>query len=148
MAEAVGFAASILQIASLGLKVAEGLYTYGEKAASAKGRLAEVADNVRFTSVAINEMGQMMYEDDNERAALMTTAAKTTVIEVVTTCQEIFTTLQTKMDNIGDSVFGTLTFPFRDIKLVALQQNLERLKSTLQYLMQTLIYAEMKKANR
>lgn len=148
MAEAVGLAASILQIASLGLKVAEGLYTYGEKVATAKVRIAEVADNARFTSAAINEMGHIMSGDDDERAALMTATAKATVIEVVMACQDIFKTLQTRLDNIRGSAFGTLTFPFRDIKLVAVQQNLERLKSTLQCLMQTLIYAEMKRANK
>lgn len=146
MAEAVGLSASIITVAGVGLTLAQKLYDYGDGISSSSKRSREISSYVRSTAVAIEEVGNIFGAEDTATRKLISQNAIDTVQDVVEQCSTVFEQLREALENAkdGNGGLGRLLFPLRESRLVLLQSNLERLKSTLQCLMQVIIYARLK----
>jgi hypothetical protein len=149
MADPISLVSSILTIAGAGLTVAQKLYDYSDSISSSGRRCQQVALYVRSTAVAIEEIGKVFREEEEYQGKreLISSNAVETVSEVVGECGKVFERLEAALEGVQDG-FERLFFPLRESRLVLLQSNLERLKSTLQCLMQVIIYARLKAGQR
>lgn len=148
MAE-IGLIASVLQIASCGLKLSITLYTFAETVSNADKNIKHIAKDVSLTSAVLNELGSSL-ENDKQRMVASENAIRTAK-EVLSECSEIFneieTTLQKGMkkassgNRIEKLSFEMLKWPFLQPKMELLRSNLERLKSTLILMLNVFAYA-------
>lgn len=146
MAE-LGLVASILQIASCGLKLSITLYTFAESVSTADKNIKHIAKDVSLTSAVLHELG-ISLENDKQHMVTSENAIKTAE-EVVHECSGIFDdidiTLQKGMKKVrgrlGRLNVERLKWPFLQPKMELLRSNLERLKSTLILMLSVLAYA-------
>lgn len=136
MAE-LGIAASILQIATFGLKLYHELYKYADSNRSAGQRLKDIAQDVKFTSHIVRELRSVF----DESRDIISKDAEKTAREVLDECQGIFDRMKEALDKCTGRR-ARWTFPFREETFELLRTNLDRLKSTLQLLMQVLTHAQ------
>ncbi|RHZ66000.1 uncharacterized protein CDV56_109477 [Aspergillus thermomutatus] len=142
MAETIGLIASLVSIAGAGLTLAQKLHDYGDGVASSGKRTQEIAFHVRSTATVVEEVASIFKEEGSARRNLISQKAVETVEDVVKQCSALFDQLHQVLDNTGNGGgLGKLLFPLRESRLVLLQSNLERLKTTLQCFMQVIIYA-------
>ncbi|OCK77813.1 hypothetical protein K432DRAFT_445075 [Lepidopterella palustris CBS 459.81] len=138
MAE-IGLIASVIQVAETGLKLSKTLYQYAETVATADKRIKDIAKDVELTSFVIDELSHIFKQD--QTAALLSKNAINTAQETVRECSTVFTVMDTALKKTKRNTFGRLMLPFREPKLELLRTNIERLKTTLQLLMQVLTHA-------
>jgi hypothetical protein len=139
MAE-IGLIASVIQVAGAGLKLSQTLYQYGESVSSADRRIKDIAKEVQLTSFVIRELGDI-FESDQSSALLSANAIKTAG-ETIDECSTVFTELDAVISKTKKSTtFGKFKFPFREPKIELLRSHIDKLKSTLQLLLQVLSHA-------
>ncbi|KAF2490883.1 hypothetical protein BU16DRAFT_469759 [Lophium mytilinum] len=138
MAE-IGLIASVIQVAGAGLKLADTLYQYAEAVSTADRRIKDIARDVKLTSRVIDELGSIFKQD--ETALLLSNNAVSTAQETVRECSSLFEEMDAALKKTKKNTLGRFMMPFREPKMELLRANIDRLKSTLQLLMQVLTHA-------
>ncbi|KAF2809291.1 uncharacterized protein BDZ99DRAFT_355224, partial [Mytilinidion resinicola] len=138
MAE-IGLIASVIQVAGAGLKLADTLYQYAESVSTADRRIKDIARDVKLTSRVIDELGSIFKQ--GETASLLSNNAVSTAQETVRECSSLFEEMDAALKKTKKSTLGKFMLPFREPKMELLRANIDRLKSTLQLLMQVLTHA-------
>ncbi|CBX92235.1 hypothetical protein IAQ61_000414 [Plenodomus lingam] len=139
MAEVLGLVASVIQVAGAGLKLSQTLYQYADGVATADRRIKDIAKEVQLTSLVIDELGNVFRRDETVR--LISKTAVTTAEETMKECSAVFAEIETTLAKSKKGRMGKWTLPFRDNKIELLRSHIEKLKSTLQLLMQVLLHA-------
>jgi hypothetical protein len=146
MAEVVGLVASVVQLAGAGLKLSQALYQYADGVATADRRIKKIAKDVELTSLVVQELGEIFKKD--ETANLISVNAVKTANETIKECSEVFKDIQVILDKSRLGKMGRLLLPFRDNKIELLRSQLDKLKSTLELLMQVLMHAQLVSSNK
>lgn len=146
MAEVVGLVASVIQVAGAGLKLSQTLYQYADGVATADRRIRDIAKDVKLTSLVIDELGNVFKQD--ETARLISRSAVTTAEETMKECSTVFSEIDTMLAKSRKGTMGRLMLPFRDKKIELLRSHIDKLKSTLQLLMQVLVHAFQVTSNK
>jgi hypothetical protein len=136
MAESLGLVASVIQVAGPGVQLSKTLYEYVNGILTADRRIKDIAAEIKMTSVVIEELGDMFKQE--EMAPLVSKKAVKTANETITECSALFAQIDATLKKSKKKTFGRLTMPFRDAKLELLRSHVDKLKSTLQLLMQVL----------
>lgn len=149
MAE-VALAASVIQIASVGVKLSTTLYAFAETVSAAEKTLKHIADDVSLTSAVLKQLGRNL-EWDNQRGIASHNAIKTAE-EVMHECLEVFNDIEATLEKavkkaesgkygMGKAAFAKLRWPLLQPKMELLRSNLERHKTTLILMLNVLTYA-------
>ncbi|EUC44921.1 hypothetical protein COCMIDRAFT_37255 [Bipolaris oryzae ATCC 44560] len=139
MAEAIGLVASVLQLAGTGLKLSQALYQYADSVATADRRIRDVAKEIKLTSFVIEELGGIFKQDDT--LSLISKSAIATANETLNECSTMFGEIEATLNKSKKGKMGRLMLPFREPKIELLRSHIDKLKSTLQLLMQVLMHA-------
>ncbi|EMD68372.1 hypothetical protein COCSADRAFT_108816 [Bipolaris sorokiniana ND90Pr] len=139
MAEAIGLVASVLQLAGTGLKLSQALYQYADSVATADRRIKDVAKEIKLTSFVIEELGGIFKQDDT--LSLISKSAIATANETLDECSRMFGEIEATLNKSKKGKIGRLILPFREPKIELLRSHIDKLKSTLQLLMQVLMHA-------
>ncbi|KAF1358776.1 hypothetical protein EJ07DRAFT_30135, partial [Lizonia empirigonia] len=139
MAELIGLVASVVQVAGAGLQLSKTLYEYVDGVATADRRIKDIATEIKMTSVVIEELGDVFKH--KETASLVSQKAVMAANDAVKECSALFTQIDATLKKSKKNTFGRLALPFRDTKLELLRSHVDKLKSTLQLLMQVLTHA-------
>jgi hypothetical protein len=131
--------ASVLGVASAGIKLATTLYAFSSSALKAEQSIRVIADNVSLTSSVLGELGFLLRTDSADR--LVSVSALETTDRTVKGCEECFEELDGAVgklftkgkgkgneNEIGMSVWNRLKWPLIEPRMRLLQANLERLK--------------------
>lgn len=146
MAEAIGLVASVVQLAGTGLKLSQALYQYADGVANADRRIREIAKEIRLTSFVIEELGNIFKRDDTLN--LISSSAIATANETLRECSELFGEIETTLTKSGKGKMGRLMLPFRENKIELQRNHIDKLKSTLQLMMQVLLHAHRVASDR
>ena len=138
MAE-IGLIASVIQVAGAGLKLSQTLYQYADSVSSADRRIKDIAKEVELTSFVIDELGDIFKHD--QTSALLSKNALRTADETVKECSSVFLELDAALQKTKKNALGRFILPFRESKIELLRSHIDKLKSTLQLLMQVLTHA-------
>ena len=152
MAE-LGIAASILQIAGTGVRLSLKLYTFGEVVSTADKSVISISKDVSLTSSVLEELGQMLDKDRHMRVCSQT--ALETADGIVKECLEVFEgmdkMLVKKLPHLGPGngekakramvLLEKLKWPYLQPKMELMRTNLERLKSTLNLMLNVITLA-------
>lgn len=158
MAE-LGIIASVVQIADVGLSLSIKLCTFGETVATADKSITLISKDVSSTSIVLKELGHILDKDRESR--LCSENVIHTADEVVKECLGIFEEidkvlvkkvpfLRAREGEKGERakratmMLERLKWPYLQPKLLLLQSNLDRLKSTLLLMLNVIIYARLK----
>lgn len=139
MAELLGLVASVIQVAGAGIQLSKTLYDYVDGVATADRRIKDIAAEIKMTSIVIEELGDVFKHE--ETASLVSKKAVQTANDTITECSALFAQIDATLKKSKKNTFGRLTLPFRDTKLELLRSHVDKLKSTLQLLMQVLTHA-------
>ena len=121
------------------MKLSQTLYQYADTVASADRRIKDIAKEVELTSFVINELGNIFRHD--ESSTVLSKSAVKTANETVRECSTVFTELDTALKKSQKNKLGRFMLPFRESKISLLRDHIDKLKSTLQLLMQVLTHA-------
>ncbi|USP76649.1 uncharacterized protein yc1106_03923 [Curvularia clavata] len=146
MAEAIGLVASVVQLAGAGLKLSQALYQYADGVANADRRIKDVAKEIKLTSYVIEELGNVFKQDDT--LSLISKSAVATANETLKECSVLFGEIETTLNKSKKGKMGRLMLPFRENKMELLRNHIDKLKSTLQLLMQVLVHAHQVASNK
>jgi hypothetical protein len=138
--EAIGAAASIIQVADAGLRLAKTIYTYVDSVASADKRLDRIRSHVQTTSEVVREIGNVFQK--KETVGLVSSGAIKTACDAAKECEGVFEELRELVEKTRKRKWG---LPLKEQKLELLGAQLEKLKSTMHCLMSVLIHARMLK---
>ena len=152
MAE-VGIAASIIQIADLGLRLSLKIYTFGEIVATADKFIISIAKDVSLTSMVLKELVSLL--DQEKHGNICSQNAVQTADDIVKECLDVFEEMEgllvKKFPNLekGDGgkvqramvLLERLKWPYLQPKLELMRTNLERLKSTLNLMLNVIALA-------
>jgi hypothetical protein len=141
MAEAIGLIASVVQVAGAGLKLSQTLYQYADGVATADRRIKDIAKEIELTSGVIDELGDIFKQD--ETASLISKNAVKTANETMNECSVVFAEIEATLAKSKKGRMGRLMLPFRDSKIDLLRSHIDKLKDTLQLLMQVLTHAHL-----
>ena len=154
MAE-LGIIASALQIADVGFRLSTKLFKFAETVTSADRVIASISRDVKLTSSVLKDLGASIENDRQSR--LINEIALQTADGVIKECLAVFN----EMDSIflkrtpllkenQDSkatrtkkMLERLWWPYIQSKVLFLQSNLEKLKSTLLLMFHVIIYGRM-----
>lgn len=145
--EAIGIAASIIQVAELGTKLAVKLCTFYRQVKESNESIQNLSSDVSLTCSILHQLGDSLNEDAETR--LYSAQAFLTAQEVLEECRRVFDKIdhaveEQRRDNTKNRVarvtrkFG-LALMERDLD--AMRTNLERLKSTVLLMLNVIIYA-------
>ncbi|KAF2833384.1 hypothetical protein CC86DRAFT_277127, partial [Ophiobolus disseminans] len=138
MAE-IGLIASVIQVAGAGLKLSQTLYQYADGVATADRRIKDIAKEIQLTSFVVEELGAVFKHD--ETSTLMSKNAVKTANETMKECSSVFAEIESTLKKSKKNTLGRFMLPFRDNKIELLRNHIDKLKSTLQLLMQVLTHA-------
>ena len=158
MAE-VGVIASIVQIADIGLRLSIKLYTFGEIVSTADKSVISISKDVFLTSSVLKELGNILKEDLQSR--ICSENAIHTADDIVKECMGVFEEMESilvkKLPQLGCNekekakrakvLLERLRWPYLQPKLELMRSNLERLKSTLNLMLNVITLARQQ-ANR
>jgi hypothetical protein len=144
--EAVGIAASIIQVADLGTKLSVQLFSFYHRVKNANDTVQLLSNEVALVSAILRELGDNLKEEESLK--LCSDEAFRTLRLVLNQCWDVLGQIQKVVDtNDGSdkSRFQLVTGRFRIVllepKLDQLKVNLERLKSTMLLLLNVFLYA-------
>lgn len=151
MAE-LGLIASVIQVADVGIRLSVTLYKFGQTVVSADDSIVFISKDISHTCSILKTIGQNL-EKDHE-AQLYSQDAMNTAETIVKECLEIFhemdRALLKKIKRIGLDgsssraavvALERLKWPFLRPKMMLLWSNLDKLKSSLDLLLNVFIYA-------
>jgi hypothetical protein len=136
--DAVGFMASVAQLAGAGLSLSKALYEYASSVSNAPKKFNDLARDVKLTSSVLEHLGEVLYEATVR--AFVRPGALHTAQDVIAGCSEIFTEMEMLIKE-GRKAWGKFILPFKESNIQLLNARLASLKSTLQLLLQVLQYA-------
>ena len=152
MAE-LGLIAAVVQVADVGTRLGDKLYTFGQTVASADDSIVFISKDISLTCTILKTLGRCLEKDREEH--FYSHNAMNTANTIVKECLDIFHemdgALLKKITRIGlDSgssraavALERLKWPFLKPKIMLLWSNLDKLKSTLQLLLNVFIYAKL-----
>ncbi|KAH7112915.1 hypothetical protein B0J11DRAFT_183648 [Dendryphion nanum] len=156
MAEIIGLAASIIQIAGAGASLSKSLYNYVGSAVCADQQLADIAGDVEITANALDSVGEVFQDETSS-----STVSKKAVIDahsLIKRCESVFAEIHrviekrrrptTKEGKKGLSAFGKLSWPLKEQKIQLLQTRLESLKNSLILLFHVLQLANVQASGK
>ena len=124
MADPLSIAASVLQVAGAGLKLATTLYTYSDTVFRADSDVKAIAQDISLTASVLNELGTLLNQDSRDR--LVSPTALETAESTVQSCRVVFDevadALAKAMGSRGSSTIGKGNSGSKD-PLAAAQQN-------------------------
>jgi len=139
MAEVLGLIASIVEVASFGLRLSRTLHDYGTSVTGAEKRMKGLDKDIDFTSRIISELGILL---ENPRTqALVSEEAIHLARDAVAECDAVFQAMEEVIANIRKNGMGKWKIYFRESKIEFLRSNLDRMKGNLQLLMQVIVHA-------
>ena len=155
MAE-IGLMASIVQIADTGLRLSIKLYTFGEIVSVADKSVISMSKDVSLTSSVLKELGRILDEESTSRICSET--AVQTADGIVKECLSVFDEMEKvlvkKLPRLGNRegekakraslLLEKLKWPYLQPKLELMRSNLEKLKSTLNLMLNVFAYARLK----
>jgi hypothetical protein len=94
----------------------------------------------------VQELGDV-FKNDETRTLMKKNAVKT-ANETLANISAVFTEIDGLLKKSKKNAFGRLMLPFRDAKIELLRSHIDKLKSTLQLLLQVLIHAHQVAANK
>lgn len=145
MAEVVGLAASIIQIAGVGVKLSTTLYNFIGSAVRADHELSDIAGDVEITANALDSVGRVFEDEDSK--SIVSRKAIQDAGKLIKRCESVFTDidgLTEKRRKAGKdgkkvlSTFGRLGFPLKEQRIQLLRTRLESLKNSLILLLNVL----------
>ncbi|KAK5111550.1 hypothetical protein LTR62_004846 [Meristemomyces frigidus] len=146
MAAVLGTAASAIQVADAGFKLYGALSNYIRDYVHANKNARHLADEVRTTSWALQQLGALLQQD--EEAKLCKPEVITETDAALKGCQSAFDEVRLILDEfMPDNEVGIvgsrqrLKWPLKKDKVVLLLAQLERLKTTLLLVFKVLSYA-------
>ncbi|ODM20260.1 hypothetical protein SI65_03313 [Aspergillus cristatus] len=145
--EAIGIAASIIQVAELGTKLAVKLCTFYRQVKESNEAVQSLSSDVSLTCSILHQLGDSLKQDAETQ--LYSAKAFITAQEILGECRKVFDKIdhaveEQKRDNTKNRVarvtrkFG-LALMERDLDVM--RTNLERLKSTMLLMLNVIIYA-------
>ncbi|KAJ9206016.1 hypothetical protein DTO164E3_1269 [Paecilomyces variotii] len=144
--EAIGVAASIIQVADLGTKLSVRLFSLYRRFKDADQALRDLSSDVALTCAILRELGESIEKD--EQSKLCSEEAFCTLKSILGQCREVLEQIQNMIDyrnNPQKTPLQRVTEKFRNVllepKLDPLKVNLERLKSTMLLLLNVIMYA-------
>ena len=150
MAEAIGLAASIIQIAGAGTKLSTSLYNFASSAVRADREVEDLANDVANTSMVLSSVGRL-FEGDKTKNIIKKEAIQHAK-NLIDQCERIFADINKVVDKrrciSKDGKKARLTFrgkmgwPLKEQKLQFQKARLESLKSSLNTLLQVIELAE------
>ena len=153
MAE-IGIVASIVQIADVGLRLSLRLYTFGEVVSAADKSVISISKDVSLTSSVLKELGRVLEKDQQSR--ICSDNAVQTADGIVKECLSVFEEMEKvlvkKLPHLGPRdgertkratmLLERLKWPYLQPKLELMRSNLERLKSTLNLMLNVITLAK------
>lgn len=139
--------ASVIGVASAGLRLSASLYRYTETVINADKSIKDIARDLSTTSSLIRELGALL---QNDRREMRCEAALTAANDALHGCDEVFKGIQKMLDqNIDLSEKGSSTmsklkklkWPLLEPRMQNLQSRLERLKNTLVLVLSVINYS-------
>jgi hypothetical protein len=150
MAEVVGLAASIIQIAGAGTKLSIALYNFANSAAKADYEVSNIADDVQLTTSALNGVGKVLEEEDAQ--SVIKKEAIVHANGIIKRCESVFDEIRLLIEKrqkagqdgkISLSALGKLAWPMKEQRVQLLKQKLESLKTSLLVLLGVLQLANL-----
>ncbi|KAJ6076762.1 hypothetical protein N7499_008743 [Penicillium canescens] len=150
--EALGIAASIIQVADLGTKLSVKLFSLYRRVKNANDTVQLLSNEIALVSAILRELGDNLKEKESSK--LCSDEAFRTLALVLTQCQDVLGQIQRVVDNneqAGKGRFQQVTGKFRIVllepNLDQLKVTLERLKSTMLLLLNVIMYAGQIRSN-
>ena len=150
MADALGLAASIIQVVSTGVQVSVYLYNFAEKVSSARKALQEVSNDISFTANILEQLRATLESEKQNRIA--SKESLSTAEALVNECSGIFEAIMTlikkhfpqpeKMHS-KRARLDALKWPFIQPRIEVMRSNLEKHKTKLILMVQVLTFAKL-----
>lgn len=153
MAE-LGLIAAVVQVADVGLRLSDKIYTFGQTVASADESILFISKDIRHTCSILRTIEHNLKKDCEaelySRNAVST--ADTIVKECLAIFQEMDRALSRKITRIGldgsssrvaVTALERLRWPFLKPKMMLMWSNLDKLKSSLHLMLNVFIYARL-----
>lgn len=144
--EAVGIAASIIQIADLGTKLSVKFFIFYRKLQNVNESVQNLSSDVTLTCAILRELGESLKQDELSR--LCSPEAYRTAQHVLKQCEEVLQQIQKMINETGPSgktrwqqATSKLKSVLNEPNVDLLRGNLERLKSTMLLLLNVIMYA-------
>ncbi|KAL4865724.1 hypothetical protein BDV12DRAFT_199909 [Aspergillus spectabilis] len=145
--EILGNVAAAIQIAELGSRLSMKLYTHHHKLKNADKSIRSLSRDVALTCNVMQQLGDSLNEDSE--AQLHSPEAFSTAQEVLDECQGVYkdidNAIRPTVNEPKPSRLVSITQRFSDVRrdsyLAMLGSNLERLKSTMLFMLNVIIYA-------
>lgn len=144
--EAIGIAASLIQVAELGTKLSVKLFSFYRELKGANESIQDLSNDVAITSAILYELGESLKED--EQAKLYSKNAFGFLQDVLNQCEEVIQQIRdlTKYnENTEKTRLQQITDMFRQVilepRLDPLKASLKRLKSRMLLLLNVIMYA-------
>lgn len=146
MAEAFGVAGSAIQVADAGFKLYGALSQYVRDYVGADKHAGRLADEIRTTSWALNQLGNFLQQDEKMKLCKPEVISETQ--NALDGCQKAFVEVEDVLKGyLPDPLSGPLAapkrlkWPFKKSKALLLLAQFERLKTTLLLVFKVLSYA-------
>lgn len=144
--EALGVAASIIQVADLGTKLSVKLFSFYRQVKNASESLHLLSNEIALVSAILRELGDSL--EGEESSKLCSDKAFLTLSLVLRQCREVLTQIQKVIDhnhqqgkNRFQQVTGKIRLVLLEPSLDQLKIKLETLKSTMLLLLNVIMYA-------
>lgn len=145
--DAIGVAASIIQLADFGAPLSIKLYTFYHQVKNADERLNSLSSNVSLTCNVLKQLAQNLEQDDQAR--LYSHEAFVTAKQVSVDCDAIFKKIDGALDRFKHGLARSslqraaakVGFVFMENDIHALRSDLERLKTTMLLLLNVVMYS-------
>lgn len=144
--EAIGVAASIIQVADLGTKLSVQLFSFYRRYKNANESVQLLSNEIALVSAILRELGDNLKEEESSK--LCSEEAFRTLRLVLTQCRDVLGQIERVVDgndHPGKSRFQHVVVKARMVllepSLDQLKTNLERLKSTMLLLLNVIMYA-------
>ncbi|CAD0083746.1 unnamed protein product [Aureobasidium vineae] len=146
MADPFTIAASVGGLTSLGIQLLQSLNKYTGSALDSKGRIKAISMDIDLTVQVFQALDTTIKDDANR--VMMNDDAERLARDAITQCRELFTMIQSTLPGLGPDgprMRNKITYPLIEPELELLRGNLEKVKTTLQLLMQVIMFAAMSK---
>ena len=147
MAEVIGLAASLIQIAGAGVQLSTSLYNFVGSANRADSDIADIADDVQLTATTLDSVGKVFEREGG--TCVVSRKAVQDAESLIKRCEAVFAEIQqmiekrrrTGKDGKKLSTLGKFSWPMKEPRVELLRKRLESLKTSLQLLLQVILLA-------
>jgi hypothetical protein len=149
MAELLGVAASIIQIAGTGAKLSIALYDFIGSAARADQEITDIAGDVELTSNVLDSVGRVFETEDAQ--SIVSKKAIQDANSLIRRCGAVFNDISevvekrrrvSKDGKRSLSMMGKLAWPLKEQRIELLRRRMESLKNSLMLLLHVLQLAQ------